>query len=323
MAFKDRPFFRRVLEVHELLRRGRPLDCTRLAQRFGTSKKTVQRLVEQMRADFGAPIAFDRKKESYVYTEKGWRPPFLPVDAADLFAIGLASKVLRLYEGTPAYRDLEAAYARIAKVLPDEIRVSPSSLVERLWIHPEPTREIRAEVWDAVTEALRDRTVLAVSYRKPGGIPEEREIEPYTLLVSGHDWFLAARDPESDSVKTFYLSRIVSATGSARRYAIPRTFDAARHFGDSIGIFVGRPAFRFRVLLSKKVAPWALEVRWHPKQKVTPRPDGSAEIELPAGNLLEARWFVLSFGREARALSPDELVADLAAEAKEMAASYA
>jgi len=70
------------------------------------------------------------------------------------------------------------------------------------------------------------------------------------------------------------------------------------------------------------MAAWVAEVRWHPKQKLTPLPDGELELELPAGSLFEARRFVLSFGREAIALAPPSLVEALRAETSEMAAAY-
>lgn len=50
--------------------------------------------------------------------------------------------------------------------------------------------------------------------------------------------------------------------------------------------------------------------------------DGELELELPAGSLFEARRFVLSFGREAIALSPASLVESLRAETEEMASAY-
>jgi predicted DNA-binding transcriptional regulator YafY len=70
------------------------------------------------------------------------------------------------------------------------------------------------------------------------------------------------------------------------------------------------------------MAAWVAEVRWHPKQKMTPLPDGELELDLPAGSLFEARRFVLSFGRDAVAVAPPALVDALRAETEEMAAVY-
>ncbi|HQR44604.1 MAG TPA: WYL domain-containing protein [Thermoanaerobaculia bacterium] len=322
MAFKDRPYFRRLQEVDDLLRRRRPVTTAVLAARWETSTKTVQRFLNQMRTDFDAPIGFDRARKSFVYTNPEYRLPWLPVEGKDLFAIGVAMKVLQLYEGTPAADDLRQVYKRLSEFMPPEIRVRPSSLMERLYIHPQPIRLVDPRVWQVAADALREKTALEIDYRKPGREPERRTVEPYCMLLAGSDWLLAARDPEDGVVKTFYVNRIVTAKETKSRFAIPRDFDAARHFGESIGIWVGNEHFRFRVRLDKEVAAWSEEVRWHPKQKVTRGPDGSIDLELPAGSLWEARRFVLSFGRHAKALSPPELVADLKGEADAMRETY-
>lgn len=83
-AFKDRPYFRRVVDLDGLLRRRRVVTCAWLARRWETSGKTVLRLVDAMRQEFDAPIEYDRERRSYVYADEGYRLPFerpLPRDA--------------------------------------------------------------------------------------------------------------------------------------------------------------------------------------------------------------------------------------------------
>ena len=125
MPFNDRPYFRRLLDFDDLVRRGRPVTCESLAGRWETSTKTVQRFVDQIRADFDAPVVFDRKKHSFRYEDPDWRFPFLDVSGADLFAIGVAMKVFQIYEGTPVLRDLKATFDRIARLLPESVRIAP------------------------------------------------------------------------------------------------------------------------------------------------------------------------------------------------------
>ncbi|MBK9061588.1 MAG: hypothetical protein IPL89_00030 [Acidobacteria bacterium] len=169
MPFNDRPYFRRLLDFDDLVRRGRPVTCESLAARWETSSKTVQRFVEQIRTDFEAPVVFDRKKHSFVYEDPSWRFPFLDVSGADLFAIGVAMKVFQIYEGTPVLKDLKATFDRIARLLPESVRIQPSSMVEKLWVHPQPVRAIAKEVWAATANALREKTQLDIDYKKPTG----------------------------------------------------------------------------------------------------------------------------------------------------------
>ena len=171
--------------------------------------------------------------------------------------------------------------------------------------------------------ALREKTVLEVGYAKPGAAPRRRDVEPLHLVLSSQDWFLLARDPEDHVIKTYYLARMKSARLGTRVFTPPRGFRPEEHLGDSIGMYVGRPRFRFRVRFAKHVGPWITEVQWHEKQKGTQLPDGDVELELPAGSLLEARRFVLSFGKFATALAPEQLVADIREHISALAAAYA
>jgi predicted DNA-binding transcriptional regulator YafY len=123
-------------------------------------------------------------------------------------------------------------------------------------------------------------------------------------------------------VKTFYVTRIKSAVVTTERFQTPRGFRPEEHFGETIGLYVGKDTFRFRVRFSAEIAPWIEEVHWHAKQKLVKLPDGQVDLELPAGSLLEARRFVLSFGKHARVLEPKELVADVRGHVTELAAMY-
>jgi predicted DNA-binding transcriptional regulator YafY len=275
-----------------------------------------------MRTDFDAPLIFDRRSHSFRYSDQEWRLPWLDVTGRDLFAIGVASKVFQIYEGTPVVKDLKSVFDRIARILPESVRIAPSSLVERMWVHPEPARTVAPGVWEAVAAALREKTQLQIGYRKPTGVAGWRTVDPYVLVHMHRDWFLVAKDPDDDVVKTFYLARIREAKNTIFRFTRPKDFDPAKHFGDSIGLYVSGKPFRFRVRIAREIAPWVEEVRWHPAQKLEKKKNGDLILDLPAGSLLEARRFVLTFGRHAKALEPKELVGEMREEAGELRRIY-
>jgi len=322
MAFKDRPYFRRTLDLDDQLRSGKKVTATTLAARWETSTKTVQRLVDGVRDEYGAPIEWDAHRGTYVYSDPSWHLPWLAMKGADLFAVGVAMKVLQMYEGTPVAKDMRAIYERLSELMPAEVRISPSSFVEKLYIRPQAQRPVDPNVWDAVATTLREKVALTVDYRKPTGEFRKREIEPLHLVLAGMDWFLLAKDPGDEVVKTFYLSRMKAVRVGTRRFSPPRGFRPEEHFGDTIGLYVGKPRFRFRVRFGREIAEWITEVRWHEKQKLVRRSDGDVELELPAGSLLEARRFVLSFGMHAEVLGPEELVEDVKAHVRSLAERY-
>ena len=324
MAFKDRPFFRRILEFDDLVRRGKAVNASLLARRWETSTKTAQRFVEQMRNEFDAPVEWNAKEGRYYYSDPEYHLPWLLLEGRDLFAIGVAIKVLQMYEGTPAAADLKVIFQRLSDLMPAEVKISPSSLVEKLHVRPQATRPVARDVWDAVATALREKVVLEMTYRKPTGESRRRSLEPYSLVLANGDWFLLAHDPEEEevAVKVFYLNRISLPKVTARRFVPPKNFRPEDHLGSSMGAYVGKKPIRFRVRVDAEVAGWVEEVHWHEKQKMDRLPDGAIELELPAATLLEARRFILSFGKHALAISPPEVVADVRAHVAALAKGY-
>jgi predicted DNA-binding transcriptional regulator YafY len=124
-------------------------------------------------------------------------------------------------------------------------------------------------------------------------------------------------------VKSFYLSRIQSAVLTDQRYAIPKSFNANAFFRDTFGLFVGggKP-FHFRVRFSPEVSEEIREQQWHPDQKIEMSREGQVTLELPARSIQEARRFVLAYGTDAEALSPPELIEDLATQASGLSRTY-
>ena len=325
MAFKDRPFFRRMLDFDELMRRGKPVNASDLAEKWETSTKTVQRFVDEMRNSFDAPIEWRAREGRYVYSDPNYHLPWLPVEGSDLFAIGVAMKVLQMYEGTPAAADMKAIFKRLSEFMPPEVKINPSSLVEKLYVQHQASRPVAESVWNAVATALREKVALEIEYKKPTGEHRRRVVEPYTLVLASSDWFLLAHDPDEDelTVKVFYLNRISDPKVTTRRFVTPKDFRPEDYLGQTMGAYVGKKAFRFRVRVDAEIAGWVAEVHWHEKQKIERLKDGSIELELPAATLLEARRFVLSMGKHALALSPAAVVADVREHVMALAKAYA
>src|SRR5215471_5123455 len=313
-AFKDRPLWRRLQTIHHEIKEGRHPNTSSLAAELSVSSKTVQRDIDYLRDELDAPIEFRREENGYAYSRDDYVLPFLPVDGQDLFSIGVA----------PLARTLRSCYERLAKLMPPTVRLRPEIVREKLALRATAFRPVREETWQAVAESLQKGVALSIRYRHPGEPPgEPRVIRPYAFVLAGRDWMVLAEDAAQGQVKNFYLARIESPKLTADRYAIPKTFDADAFFRNTFGLFVGKGrAFRFRVRFAPEVAGEVREMVWHPDQKIETHEDGSAVLELPAESLREARRFILAYGKHAAALSPPELVADLAEEARAMSGLY-
>lgn len=168
----------------------------------------------------------------------------------------------------------------------------------------------------AVADALARRRAVRFRYRPSQGKPGLREVDPYSLVFRGGNWYLVGLDRSRGEVRSYRLSRLASPVkeiGGAS--APPEGFDASALL-EAGPWGLGQPAARARIGLSPKVAWWA--VRDVPGAIVLKkRKDGWVEVDVPASQSDSFVSWILSFGPDARVFSPrpirDQVVARLEA----------
>jgi predicted DNA-binding transcriptional regulator YafY len=67
MAFQNRIAV--LLRLDDLIRRKATGTLSELIPKFGVSRSTVLRYINELRMNYDAPIAFDRERKTFYYTE--------------------------------------------------------------------------------------------------------------------------------------------------------------------------------------------------------------------------------------------------------------
>src|SRR5436190_3915831 len=175
----------------------------------------------------------------------------------------------------------------------------------------------------AIADALARRRAIRFRYRPAQGKAGHRAVDPYSLFFRNGNWYLVGLDRGRGEVRSFRLSRLLSAVreiGPAS--SPPEGFDASKQI-EAGPWGLGKPAESARIAFSPKVSWWALSDA--PGAKVVrTRKDGWVEVEVPASETETFVSWVLGFGPDARLYSPrhirDQVVARLEAVAADPAA---
>ncbi len=131
-----RPLMRRMQEIDLALRTKKwPTDKT-LAVDLQVDPRTVRRDLEFMRYEQNAPIAFDRARRGYYYTEPTYRLPLLQMTQGELLALYFSERLLRQFRGTPFEADLRQAIAKLGEMLPDGVTVRLDAIADFLSVLP-------------------------------------------------------------------------------------------------------------------------------------------------------------------------------------------
>jgi len=213
--------------------RGRTTAAV-LARELEVSERTIHRDVEALSAA-GVPIYAERGPHGGIQLIDGYRTRLTGLtgdEAEALFLSGLPGPAAELGLGTV----VAAARLKVLAALPSELRVRASRLVERFhldtagWFHAgEPVPHLAA-LADAVWEARR----IAISYQR-GDRVVDRTLDPLGLVLKGGIWYLVATS--EGQVRTYRVSRIVSAIAGAELVSRPADFDLAAYWAESISAY--------------------------------------------------------------------------------------
>jgi proteasome accessory factor B len=174
--------------------------------------------------------------------------------------------------------------------------------------------EADARLFGALSDAILQGREIGFTYRKlTGDVPEPRRVRPYHLGQVDHGWYLFGFDLDRGAVRTFALPRITDLEVTATPFERPADFSLRHHLGGSFGVWNYPEAEGgdqdVRVVFRGYAARVVAERRWHPSQEIAPRKgeEEAIELRLRLRGLEEVARWVLSWGRWAEVLGPEEL----------------
>lgn len=304
--------YARLIELDRRIREGGFPNCLTFAEAWGVSQKTVQRDIDFLRDQCGAPIAYDRERKGFYYENKSWWLPSVALSEGELLGVLLAARVAEQYRGSPVARQIGRTFEKLAGLLPDSIALNPSLLYSRFTFTAPPAKPVDEKVWTTVVRGLLARRTLKVTYRTFDSdvtAGKESRIDPYHIANLQGEWYVFGVHHGHEDVRQFAMARIMKTTLTDHAFTVPVGFDPKKLLDGTFARYAGDGDVKtVRILFNKEVAGWIEEREWQPQQKLKRRKNGDVELEFHAKGLFEVQRWVLSWGRWAKVLEPAELV---------------
>lgn len=300
---------------------GNPQGFTarQLADLTGVHIRTIERDLQELETTLG--VALYPEGRRYRAVNAATVGP-LHLTLPEARAIYIAVRLFLRYadEADPA---AAAAVEKLASHLPGSLREPFLRTVEALRSRPLNPDLVR--VLDTITGAWAERRVLEIRYRSAGR--EETHtvvLEPYFLdaSASGYATYLIGYSRTHGAVRTLKVERIASARPTPETFTTRPEIDVPRLLQGSWGIMWGEETevvLRFDASVAWRVK----EATWHPSQQLEEEPDGSCILRLRVGHTMEVAPWIRSWGAAVEVLSPPEFRAEVAEEARRLAARYA
>ncbi len=304
----SRPPLERMLRIHDELRRGALVNCTKLVKSLEVSRKTIVRDIAFMRDRLDLPIEFDAQIQAYRYTHPVNSFPTVHVTEGELLALLVAQRALQQYQGTPFHRQLVIAFEKLAGGLRDRISFSPADELRAVSFKNIGLGKNDLTVFNALSGAVLRQEEVTFDYRKPEDTRKSlRNVRPYHLANRENLWYLIGFDLERQALRTFAVPRIASVTITKVAFTRPADFSPEKFFANALGVLGGTGNFKVVVRFSPAVAARVREREWHEAQEVRELPNGGLELQLHLGALTEVEQWILSWGAGAEVIGPPEL----------------
>jgi proteasome accessory factor B len=322
-GFRSRFSVERMMLIHERLRDGAELNCTRFATELDVSRKTIQRDIDHMRDRLGLPLEYDRGTHSYVYTAPVEAFPTVQMSEGDAFALFVAERALEPLRGTPLFKRLQSTFEKLTSHLKGSVDLTAEDQ-QVVSFSQFGEGRTNAVAFDRLQKAHNEQREVTFAYKKPGATRAEiRRVQPYHLTHRDHLWYLVGHDLAREDIRTFALPRMNDVTLTKQKFTPPLDFSPETFFADALGVVAGTgEAYDIHVRFSANVAERIEERAWHESQKTKRRRDGSVDLHLRLGSLLEIERWVLGWGAEAEVLAPPELRQQLTATTAAMTRRY-
>ncbi|GAA1116432.1 helix-turn-helix transcriptional regulator [Nocardiopsis composta] len=209
----------RLLRLLSLLQTPREWTGAELAERLGTTPRTVRRDIDRLRG-LGYPVHGTRGTAGGYRLEAGAAVPPLLLDDDEAVAVALS---LRTAEGGAVAGVEEAApraLAKLERVLPSRLRRRVAALAGAAVVLPQRGPAADPGVLALLASACAAGEALRFGYRSRSGATTRRLVEPHRLVAAGRRWYLVAFDTDRADWRTFRADRVTEPRATGRR--VPR-----------------------------------------------------------------------------------------------------
>ena len=249
----------RLLRTLSLLQTRPRWTATELAERLGTTDRTVRRDIARLR-ELGYPVESDAGRTGgYRLGIGGALPPLLLTDdEAVAVAVGLRAAAER---GIDGFADAAtSALTKVHGVLPPHVRERVRALDDAaMLVRDDDTPGVDPQTLLTVAQACRRAERLTFAYRDGNGKETERRVEPYGLVNVDRRWYVVVRDLDRVAWRTFRLDRMRAARGTGHEFVRGEAPDPTKLVLD--GLAMGAYAWQAVVLLHADLPQAAAEIR--------------------------------------------------------------
>lgn len=313
----------RIIRLHHLLRRGRPVPLASMIEALSVSRATVVRDLEYMRDRMGAPIVYDRAANGHRYDPQApaFELPGLWFNASELYALLASEQLLEAVQPGVLAPHIGPLKARIRNLL-EKSGQQVDTVTSRIQLLCSARRRTESQHFGLLAEAVLNGHALDIEYHsRSRDEVTTRRIHPYRLIHYRDNWYVVGHCQRARTLRFFSLDRIRRTAPADSAFKPPTEPAVERYVGASFGIFGGEARAWAVLRFTQQAARWVADEQWHPDQTGEWK-EGAYELQVPYAHSKELLMDILKYGPDVEVISPPELREQVAGRVRETASRY-
>lgn len=277
----------------------------RLAEEFEVSERSITSDLELIRHRLRFEL-HSQRGQGYYFTSMP-KLPSVSYSVPEALALILAGQAGRQFAGISQH-DLSAALARLASVIPGELRV----MVDRFAAEQATVRDQRREAVLAMfgqATALSHSVDMVYEAASRDGEETRRRIDPYAVFPYGKSWHVVGHCHLRDDLRVFKIDRVRSVSHSGLAFSPPEEFDLGTYLSSGWGLMRGldTPVEDVVLVFRPPSARWVAEEQWHPSQRIEQLGDDAIRFTVTIQVTPEFQRWVYHYGRDVEVVEPTHL----------------
>lgn len=303
----------RVGRLISIIASGKYPNCQTLAREIEVSPKTIQRDIDHLRNQKCLPLEYDGVRHGYYFTRPVSEIAPLQLTRGELVALFVAQKALEPLRGTRLQQLVAESVSKIAAACPEAVSIGWEDIDAAYSVKATGVIAADVSLFMHLMDAVMNRREVTFDYQKlKGGGRESRRVSPYHVGQLQNGWYLIGHDHARRDFRTFALQRLSDLKIHRTRFQRDPGFNMRDYSSSGFGVWgyaVDAKRFQVRIRFTGWAARVVAERQWHESQSITPLKKDGSEIEFCAelGGLEEITRWVLSHGRHAKVIGPEEL----------------
>lgn len=302
--------YQKLNHLRNLIAEGDYPNAAALAEKMEISLRTVNRYLDNLR-ECGAPLANDRRRGGYYFSDPYWQLPPMKLSEGDLLAFFIAEQSLKSTGQNDEAAQLRKSLSRLASFLPNEVSVNLTALASGVSFQNLPFAAVAPETLSLLTSAAISLQTIEFDYYSPHRRePSSRKANVLLLHNFAGDWFAVCFDHLRGDKRDFHAGRMKNVRLVDEYFEPPENWNASEYLKTGFSMMRGGRLTEVEIVFDDFRAQWIREREFfHPDETREELPDGGLRLRFKVGEQgLEAvSRFCLTYAGDCQAIKPLKL----------------